>query len=59
MCEDGTMQKIYSSVCRLEAEILPYFEDELQANTENPSASLVLIFSMTQDDWWAYVEENL
>lgn len=29
------MQKIHSSVCRLEAKILPYFEDELQANTEN------------------------
>lgn len=28
------MQKIHSSVCRLEAKILPYFEDELQANTE-------------------------
>lgn len=53
------MQKIHSSVCRLEAKILPYFEDELQANTETRTDSLVLIFNMTRDDWWALFEENL
>lgn len=53
------MQEIHSSVCRLEAKILPYFEDELQANTETRTDSLVLIFNMTRDDWWALFEENL
>lgn len=52
------MQEIHSSVSRLEAKILPYFEDELQANTENLPDSLVLIFNMTRDDWWALFEET-